>query len=102
MYVGNSSDNELFAEFLDDVRIYGVSLSFSEVAIFMVKDSAINFLQFLMTIIVPVIQIPDRAQLLARKVQSSLVSGLDFRLESSGRFFGNESNCRWQLHLSWI
>ena len=32
MYVGNSSDNELFAEFLDDVRIYGVSLSFSEVA----------------------------------------------------------------------
>ena len=26
-YVGNSSDGELFAEFLDDVRIYGVSLS---------------------------------------------------------------------------
>ena len=26
-YIGNSSDNELFAEFLDDVRIYGVSLN---------------------------------------------------------------------------
>ena len=24
MYVGNSSDNELFAEYLDDIRIYGV------------------------------------------------------------------------------
>ena len=31
-FVGNSSDNELFAEYLDDVRIYGVSLSFSEIA----------------------------------------------------------------------
>ena len=27
MYVGNSSDNELFAEYLDDIRIYGVRLS---------------------------------------------------------------------------
>jgi hypothetical protein len=31
-FVGNSSDNELFAEYLDDIRIYGVSLSFSEIA----------------------------------------------------------------------
>ena len=32
MYIGNSSQNELFAEYLDDVRIYGVSLNFPEVA----------------------------------------------------------------------
>ena len=25
-YIGNSSQNELFAEYLDDVRIYSVSL----------------------------------------------------------------------------
>ena len=25
-YIGNSSDNELFAEYLDDVRIYGTAL----------------------------------------------------------------------------
>jgi hypothetical protein len=31
-FIGNSSSNELFAEYLDDVRIYGVSLSFSEIA----------------------------------------------------------------------
>ena len=31
-FIGNSSSNELFAEYLDDVRIYGVSLSFSETA----------------------------------------------------------------------
>ena len=31
-YIGNSSSNELFAEYLDDVRIYGVSLEFSEVS----------------------------------------------------------------------
>ena len=32
MYIGNSSSNELFAEYLDDVRIYGVSLDFMEIA----------------------------------------------------------------------
>jgi hypothetical protein len=31
-FIGNSSSNELFAEYLDDVRIYGVSLNFSEIA----------------------------------------------------------------------
>ena len=31
-FIGNSSSNELFAEYLDDVRIYGVSLEFSEVS----------------------------------------------------------------------
>ena len=31
-YIGNSSSNELFAEYLDDVRIYGVSLNFQEVS----------------------------------------------------------------------
>ena len=31
-YIGNSSNNELFAEYLDDVRIYGVSLSPNDVA----------------------------------------------------------------------
>ncbi|MEC9122513.1 MAG: LamG-like jellyroll fold domain-containing protein, partial [Verrucomicrobiota bacterium] len=30
-YIGNSSDNELFAEYLDDVRIYGVSLNDVEI-----------------------------------------------------------------------
>ena len=31
-FIGNSSSGELFAEYLDDIRIYGISLSFSEVA----------------------------------------------------------------------
>ena len=31
-YIGNSSDNELFAEYLDDVRIYGSALSSSDVS----------------------------------------------------------------------
>ena len=31
-YIGNSSDNEAFAEFLDDIRIYNVSLLNSEIA----------------------------------------------------------------------
>ena len=30
-YIGNSSDNEAFAEFLDDIRIYNVSLLGSEI-----------------------------------------------------------------------
>ena len=33
MYIGNSSSNELFAEeYLDDIRIYGVTLDFMEIA----------------------------------------------------------------------
>jgi hypothetical protein len=31
-FIGNSSSNELFAEYLDDIRIYGSSLSFTEIA----------------------------------------------------------------------
>ena len=31
-YIGNSSDNEAFAEFIDDVRIYGVSLEEVEIS----------------------------------------------------------------------
>ena len=60
MYVGNSSDNELFAEFLDDVRIYGVSLSFSEVASIYGEGFGDQFRLFSSTIIVLVIRIPGR------------------------------------------
>ena len=31
-FIGNSSNNELFSEYLDDVRIYGTALSSSEVS----------------------------------------------------------------------
>ena len=31
-YIGNSSSGELFAEFLDDVRIYGASLNNMEIS----------------------------------------------------------------------
>ena len=30
-YVGNSSGDELFAEYIDDLRVYGVSLSATEI-----------------------------------------------------------------------
>ena len=103
MYVGNSSDNELFAEFLDDVRIYGVSLSFSEVASIYGEGFGDQFPSFLIDYNSSRDSDPRSAQLLAGKdgnlVQVTGLASSDWNLQGGSVALSPISDGNYSLSL---
>jgi hypothetical protein len=102
-FIGNSSSNELFAEYLDDVRIYGVSLNFSEIASIYGGGFGDQYPSFLIDYNTSRDSDPRFAQVLAGKdgslVQMNGLVGADWNLQDGSVVMTPNSDGNYSLSL---